>query len=98
MSYSNNPFLPKARAFALKLLVQEALPTQVVANKCGVNRSTIYRWKLKWLEMNANVQLENSNRPNRALGKQFRFAALKWRIPTLSSRPYVSPKAMSATI
>jgi transposase InsO family protein len=66
----------------------------VVANKCGVNRSTIYRWKLKWLAINQNVQLENLNRPARELGRHFRFAALHWRIPTLSSRPKASPNAV----
>lgn len=48
MAYSTNPNLPKARAIAMQLLVRELLPVQVVANKCGVHRSTIYRWKLKW--------------------------------------------------
>jgi len=33
MSYSNNPNLPKARALGMKLLIEEGLPTQVVANQ-----------------------------------------------------------------
>ena len=94
MAYSNNPNLPKARALALRLLIEEALPAQVVANKCGVNRSTIYRWKKKWIKLNENVQLENFNRPTRDLGSKFRFAALKWRISTLSSRPNAITKAV----
>ena len=36
MAYSNNPNLPKARATAMQFLVQEKLPMQVVANKCGI--------------------------------------------------------------
>lgn len=48
MAYSIKPSLPKARALDMKLLLVEGLSVQVVANKCGVNRSTIYRWKLKW--------------------------------------------------
>src|SRR3990167_11503895 len=95
MAYSTNPNLPKARATALQLLIQEKLPLQVVANRCGVHRSTIYRWKIKWLKLNEHVQLENFNRPGRVLGKQFRFAALRWPLPTLSSRPRTSPQARS---
>jgi transposase InsO family protein len=98
MAYSINPNLPKARALALKLLIEQALPAQVVANKCGVHRSTVYRWKVKWLEINQNVRLENVNRPTRNPGKQFRFTALKWLIPTLGSRPKHSPNAVPELI
>lgn len=94
MAYSNNPNLPRARALGLKLLIEQKLPVQVVANKCGVHRSTVYRWKLKWQDINQNVQLENFNRPTRELGSQFRSATLKWLIPTLSSRPKCSPNAI----
>ncbi len=41
MAYSINPNLPKAIATAMQLLVQEKLPLQVVANKCGINRTTL---------------------------------------------------------
>lgn len=61
MTYSTNPNLPKARATALRLLLQEAVPLLVVARKCGVHRSTIYRWKLKWLTLNSDQQLANYN-------------------------------------
>lgn len=98
MSYSNNPLLPKARATAMQLLVREGLPSQVVANKCGVHRSTIWRWKQKWDKLNEHVQLTNDNRPARRAGTQFRIAALKWRIPTVSSRPLSSPKAIAKPI
>ena len=98
MAYSINPNLPKARAIAMQLLVSDSLQVQTVANRCGVHRSTIYRWKRKWDEINKNVQLENYNRPNRAVGLAFRFAALKWLIPTCSSRPYTSPNALSSAI
>lgn len=98
MAYSTNPNLPRARALALRLLIEEAKPTQVVANKCGVNRSTIWRWKKKWLEINSNVQLENFNRPTRTSGTKFRQAALKWLVPTLSARPLYSPKAIPRQI
>lgn len=98
MAYSTNPNLPRARALALKLLILEGLPLNVVANKCGVHRATIYRWRQKWLEINQNIDLANHYRPNRQLGKQFRFAALKWRIPTLSSRPLTSPNAVPENV
>lgn len=94
MAYSINPNLPRARSLALRLLIEQALPAQVVANKCGIHRSTVYRWKIKWLQINQNVQLENFNRPSRELGGKFRFAALKWLIPTRSSRPKRSPNAV----
>jgi len=95
MAYSTNPNLPKARALAMRLHVIEKLPLQTVANRCGVHRSTIWRWKQKWDTLNAHVQLKNENRPNRAAGKQFRQAALKWLIPTDSSRPHTCPHAVA---
>jgi len=98
MAYSTNPNLPKARAIALQLLIREGLPLQVVANRCGVHRSTIWRWKLKWDKLNEHVQLTNDNRPTRLAGNEFRQAALKWLVPTLSSRPRTSPQAISQRI
>jgi transposase InsO family protein len=98
MAYSTNPNLPRARAIALRLLIEQDLPASVVANKCGVNRSTIYRWKKRWNKLNENVQLTNDNRPTRAAGNKFRFAALTWNVPTLSSRPKTSPKAIPGKI
>jgi len=98
MAYSTNPNLPKARAIALQLLVRQDVPLQVVANRCGVARSTIWRWKRKWDELNKNVQLTNDNRPSRTAGTQFRMAAVTWRVPTLSSRPRTSPRAVTAEI
>jgi transposase InsO family protein len=98
MAYSTNPNLPKARALAIQLVVREGLPVQTVANRCGVHRSTIWRWKQKWDTLNEHVQLVNDNRPNRTTGAQFRQAALRWHIPTLSSRPHTSPNAVSDAI
>jgi len=98
MAYSNNPNLPKARAIAMKMLIAEGLPSAVVANKCGVHRSTIWRWYHKWLKLNENVQLRNHNRPGRTPGSQFRLAALKWLIPTVQSIPLRSPRALSDAV
>ncbi len=100
MAYSSNPNLPKARAFAMQLLIVQQLPVQTVANRCGVHRSTIYRWRRKWDRLNQNVQLTNDNRPNQSQLRRtpvsaFRLAACTWRIPTLVSRPRTSPTALS---
>lgn len=97
MAYSINPNLPKARAFALKLLIVEQLPLSVVANKCGVHRSTIWRWKHKWDALNEYIQRDNPNRPSRAAGIS-KLARCKWNIATEASRPHTSPMAISASI
>ena len=99
MAYSINPNLPRARALALKLLIKEGLPLSVVANKCGVHRSTIYRWKHKWLKLNEHQQLENFNRPSRKTGRNlFRLMSCSWVVPTLSSKPKHSPSAVPENI
>jgi transposase InsO family protein len=98
MAYSSNPNLPKARATAMRLLVTEQLALVVVARKCGVHRSTIWRWKKKWDEINKSVQLTNDNRPGREPGARFRQAALRWNIPTLNSAALTSPHALSQAI
>jgi transposase InsO family protein len=98
MAYSTNPNLPKARAFALKLLIIEHIPLQVVANRCGVNRSTIWRWKKKWDTLNEYVQRANYNRPTRSAGTAFRQTALSWLVPTRGSRPHTSPMAVSDAV
>lgn len=95
MAYSTNPNLPKARALAMRLLMQDRLPLQIVANRCGVHRATIWRWKRKWLGLNQYVELSNHYRPGRTAGKVFRFTACSWNIPTLVSRPRTSPHAVS---
>jgi len=40
MSYSSNPLLPKARAEAVRLVVEQQLPVAVAARKSGINRTT----------------------------------------------------------
>lgn len=98
MAYSINPNLPRARATAMQLLIVKQLPLSVVANKCGVHRSTVYRWKRKWDAINTNVQLTNDNRPSRlqaAPSSSFRLAAITWHIPTDSAKPHTSPSAIS---
>lgn len=94
MAYSTNPNLPRARALGLKLLLLQSLSLQTAANKCGVHRTTIWRWKQKWLRLNEHQQLKNVNRPHRQSGTQFRLLSCTWLIPTLRSRPRTSPTAI----
>ncbi len=103
MSYSSNPLLPKARADAVRLLVLEQLPLTLAARKSGIHRTTLWRWKRQWNELNAHVQLTNDNRPNQSQERRtpvstFRLAACTWRIPTRSSRPRSCKHAVSATV
>ena len=94
MTYSINPNLPKARAFAMKLLIKDKLTLLIVARKCGVHRSTVWRWKRKWDKINKYVQLANANRPSRLADSRFRLTACTWRIPTTSSKPHHHPWAI----
>lgn len=102
MAYSINPNLPKARALAMKLLVAEQKPLCVVAAHCGVHRSTIWRWKLKWDKINEHVQFTNDNRPSRVNTAQttsiFRLGACTWLIPTITSKPRGCPHSISEQI
>ena len=62
MSYSTNPSLEKARGKAMKLLFIDELSVQIVADRFGVSRTTIWRWKRKWLALNSHIALENQVR------------------------------------
>jgi transposase InsO family protein len=98
MAYSINPNLPKARAFAMQLLIREQLPLQTVANRCGVHRSTIWRWKRKWDVLNQYVQFTNPNRPSRSVSIANKLATCHWQIITDNSRPRTSSNAVSDEI
>jgi len=54
MSYSSNPLLPKARAQAVRLVVEHNLPLVVAARKSGVHRSTLWRWLKRWEALGYN--------------------------------------------
>lgn len=97
MAYSINPHLPKARAIAMRLLIADGIPSAIVANKCGVHRSTIWRWKQKWLKLNEHRQLDNPNRPTRPVGPS-RLVSCRWPVPTASSRPHHSPRALRSQV
>ncbi len=94
MAYSTNPNLPKARAFAMQLLMREHLPLQTVANRCGVHRSTVWRWKRKWMALNEHIQFANPNRPSRPISIANKLAACHWQIATDSARPHTTPTAV----
>jgi transposase InsO family protein len=98
MAYSINPNLPKARAIAMRLLIAEGLPSTIVADKCGVHRSTVWRWKQKWLKLNENVQFDNPNRPTRVYSIKNKLLACKWTIKTNTSRPHTCSHAISDKI
>jgi transposase InsO family protein len=98
MAYSTNPNLPKARAFAMQLLIAQQLPVQTVASRCGVHRSTVWRWKRKWDVLNQDVQMDNPNRPNRVYSRTNHLNRCTWRIPTCISTPKTSPTAVSAEL
>lgn len=95
MSYSINPYAPRARGNAMKSLIIEHKTTTLVAKQYGVNRSTIWRWRKKWQAQNSNIQLSNDNRPHHPVGKVFRPSAIKWNIPTVISAPHTHPTRIS---
>lgn len=87
MSYCTGKHIEKSRGKAIKMLVIERKPVGIVADRFGVNRSTIWRWHQKWLVQNQDKQLENYNRPSRTPGKIFRWNNVRWDIPSLSAAP-----------
>ena len=97
MAYSINPYLPKARATAVRLLLLEKLPLSVIADRSGVHRSTVWRWRRKWDKLNEYRQLTNDNRPGRTVGYE-RFRTCIWNIPTSSARPHGHPKAITTAV
>lgn len=97
MAYYSGKSIEKARGNAMKELILEKRSVAMVARRFGKSRSTIYRWKEKW-ENQQTVLLENPGRPSRPLGKHFRWASVKWDIPTLSSAPKTHPNALKTDI
>jgi len=86
MSYSSSPLLPKARGEAVRLVVEQNLSAAVAARKTGIHRSTLWRWRCRWQDLNQNIQKENHNRPARK--KTTKLHGYRWNIPTVSSRPH----------
>jgi transposase InsO family protein len=71
----------------------ERMPLGVVANRCGVHRTTIWRWLRKWKQINQDRELVNHNRPTRLPGS-VRLQRCLWIIPTKSSTPHSHPRAI----
>ena len=94
MCYSTNSSLEKARGKAMKLLFLENIPVQNIADRYGVNRSTIWRWKKKWLEVNPNIELRNYSKQRDNPTSLFRYSSCKWSIPTISSAPHNHPNQL----
>jgi transposase InsO family protein len=69
MSYSNNPLLPKARSWAVSLVVCDHLPLAVAARKAGVHRTTLWRWYKRWQTLGYTGYIKplptRSSRPHR---------------------------------
>ena len=87
MAYCTGKTIEMARGNAMKMLFMERKPVFVVANRFGVNRSTIWRWARKWQTQNQNIQLHNDNRQKENPTSNYRWSACAWKIPTLSSAP-----------
>ena len=87
MSYCTGKHIEKSRGLAMKMLVIEKKPVAVVADRFGVNRSTIWRWHQKWQLQNRDKVLINHYRPSRKPGTQFRWDSVRWDIPSLSAVP-----------
>ncbi len=98
MAYSTNPHLPKARAAAVRLLVEAGLPASTVALRTGVHRSTIWRWKQKWAALNEHVEFHNHNRPSRPVSVARKLATCRWYIATESSKPHGHAWAIPGTV
>lgn len=97
MAYYRGKDIEKARGNAIREIILGKRSIAQVARRYGKNRSTIYRWKKKW-EAQQVVLLENPGRPSRPLGKQFRWASVKWNIPTLSSAPKTHPNVLKKDV
>ena len=67
MAYCTGKTIEMARGNAMKMLFMERKPVFVVANRFGVNRSTIWRWARKCQTQNQNIQLHNDNRQKEKL-------------------------------
>ena len=97
MTYCKDKSIEKQRGCAIKELIIEKRSVAQVARRYGRNRSTIYRSKKKW-DKQQTVLLENAGRPSIPLGKVFRWADVKWNIPTISSAPKTHPNALKENI
>ena len=87
MPYCTGKHIEKSRGLAMKLLVIEKKPVGIVADRFGVNRSTIWRWHQKWLAQNNHLSLTNSNRRKYLGTSPYKYELCKWDIPSFSAAP-----------
>ena len=87
MSYSTGKNIEKSRGKAMRMLVIEKTPVSIVADRFGVNRSTIWRWHQRWLAQNNHIQLENSVRRKYLGVSAYKYRLLKWDIVSLPAIP-----------
>lgn len=85
--YIKGELVEKARAKALKMLIIDKIPTNIVADRFGVNRSTIWRWHQKWSIQNNHIELENPSRRKYLGISPYKYELCKWRIESESSSP-----------
>ena len=86
MSYCTGKNIEKSRGKAMQMLVIEKKPVGVVADRFGVNRSTIWRWHQKWLMQNNQFNFINQNRCKTVISP-YKYELCKWNIPSLSAKP-----------
>ena len=87
MSYCKGKNIEKSRGKAMKMLVMEKKPVSIVADRFGVHRSTIWRWYQRWILQNNDKVLVNHYRSSREPGKHFRWANVRWDIPSIPAIP-----------
>ena len=87
MSYCTGKNIEMARGKAMKMLVIEKKPVEVVANRFGVHRSTIWRWHQRWLVQNSHIELENPIRRKYLGISAYKYELCKWNIPSFSAAP-----------
>ena len=93
MCYSTNTSLEKA----MKLLFIDELSVQIVADRFGVSRTTIWRWKRKWLALNSHIALENQVRQKDNPISSFRLSACSWRISSLKPFKQTTDRSLANT-
>lgn len=86
MSYSSNPLLPKARIWAINLVVRDGMTLLVAAQRAGIHRTTLWRWLKRYHELgydyrNKYLATRSSRplRPARQLSKHVIERIKYWR-------------------
>ena len=82
MSYCTGKHIEKSRGKAMKMLVIEKVPVNIVADRFGVHRTTIWRWYKKWRIQNEHISFINYNRPSIEPKEKTRWARAHWDIPS----------------